>query len=279
MRTFFVVSVLAFVVAVSASAGQNAPPANPRGNDPTPEERRQAVAGNPAVQLGMKLYRERCAECHGADAKGVARHDLTQLWASGATDAQVFGIIRAGVPNTIMPSSSAPDEELRAIVAYLHSLNASAGESIGAGPAGVLASGAGGPAGERTFQTMCAGCHALNGRGGRLGPDLSRLGRTQSRQQWTTAIRNPDAAIANGYRAVTLVTRDGRRIRGAEKSEDAFSIQIMDTQQRLQGYLKADLREVVAESTSLMPAFGPDRLSDRDLDELLTFLSRPPGTP
>jgi putative heme-binding domain-containing protein len=132
-------------------------------------------------------------------------------------------------------------------------------------------------AGERTFQSTCEGCHAVNGRGGRLGPDLSRAGQ-QTRQQLTTAIRNPSAAIANGYRPVTIVTRDGRRIRGVEKSEDAFSIQIMDAQQRLQGYLKADLREVVADTASLMPAFTTDRLSDRDLDDLLTFLGSAAGS-
>ena len=78
------------------------------------------------VRTGAGLFRERCAECHGADAKGVAGHDLTQLWASGATDERVFQTIRAGVPNTLMPSSTAPDDELRALVAYLRSLNGSA---------------------------------------------------------------------------------------------------------------------------------------------------------
>ena len=260
MRTFLVAPALAFVVVAVAAAGQNPPPAGPRTADPA------------AAAQGMKLYRERCAECHGADAKGVARHDLTQLWASGATDAQVFGIIRSGVPNTLMPSSSAPDDELWALVAYLRSLNTA--PSPGS-PAPNPASSA--SAGEGTFQSMCAGCHALNGRGGRLGPDLSRAGQTQSRPQLTTAIRNPSAAIGNGFRPVTLVTRDGRKIRGVEKSEDAFSIQIMDTQQRLQGYLKAELREVVSESLSLMPEFPASRLSDRDLDDLLTFLSSAAG--
>ena len=75
------------------------------------------------VRTGAGLFRERCAECHGADAKGVAGHDLTQLWASGATDERVFQTIRAGVPNTLMPSSTAPDDELRALVTYLRSLN------------------------------------------------------------------------------------------------------------------------------------------------------------
>ena len=62
---------------------------------------------------------------------------------------------------------------------------------------------------------------------------------------------------------------------GARKSEDAFSIQIMDTREQLQGYLKANLREVTRDTTSLMPSFGPGALSDADLDDLLGFPPRP----
>src|SRR5688572_25061282 len=109
------------LLAAGVSAGQNPGSANPRAGDPA------------AVTVGSRLYRERCAECHGADAKGVARHDLTRLWAAGATDAQVFGIIRTGVPNTIMPSSAAPDDELWAIVSYLRSLNPAGVEATGGG--------------------------------------------------------------------------------------------------------------------------------------------------
>ena len=70
-----------------------------------------------------------------------------------------------------------------------------------------------------------------------------------------------------------MVTGDGREIRGVKKGEDAFSVQILDTAERLQGYLKADLRDMRDEEQSLMPAFGPDRLSDGDLDDLLRFLA------
>jgi hypothetical protein len=72
---------------------------------------------------------------------------------------------------------------------------------------------------------------------------------------------------------VTLVTRDGKRIRGVRKGEDPFSIQIMDTRERLQGYVKADLRDVSRDPQSLMPGFGVDRLADRDLEDLLEFLA------
>jgi hypothetical protein len=71
---------------------------------------------------------------------------------------------------------------------------------------------------------------------------------------------------------VALVTQDGQRIRGVSKSEDSFSIQIVDTDERLQGYLKADLQGIVREERSLMRQFGPDRLSDEALDDLLRYL-------
>jgi cytochrome c oxidase cbb3-type subunit III len=217
-----------------------------------------------AAARGGDLFRERCAECHGADGKGVAGHDLTRLWAAGATDARVLQTIRNGVPNTIMPSTNAPDDDLRAVVAYLRGLN---GPVSGATARGNAATG------ERIFSSMCASCHAVDGRGGRLGPELSRIGEGQSRDALTRAIRDPNAATAAGYQTVTLVTRDGQRIRGTIKGEDAFSIQIMDTGERLQGYLKSRLREVLHERGSLMPAFGADRVSDSDLEDLLQYLS------
>jgi putative heme-binding domain-containing protein len=245
----------------------------------TPQDADQA-----AVRTGGALFRERCAECHGSDAKGITGHDLTRLWTSGATDERVFQTIRSGVPNTIMPSSSAPDEELRSVVRYLRNLN----DAAIAGPAapetsrGTSTSTSTGVLdinhGEAVFWSTCGSCHAVNGRGGRLGPDFTRIGPTQSREALISAIRAPVPSAAGGYQAVTLVTRDGQRIRGAMKSEDAFSIQIMDTHEQLQGYLKARLREVTREPASLMPAFGADRLTDRDLDDLVAFLNTRRGS-
>ena len=80
--------------------------------------------------------------------------------------------------------------------------------------------------------------------------------------------------IADGYQPVTLVTRDGQRIRGVKKNEDAFSVQIMDTHERLQGYVKSDLKEMIDEETSLMPDFASDRLPDAALDDLVAYLQR-----
>jgi cytochrome c oxidase cbb3-type subunit III len=222
-----------------------------------------------AVQTGAALFRERCADCHGPDAKGVRGPDLTRLWTRDAAatgpsvDDRVFQTIRAGVANSIMPPTSAPDDEIRAIVAYLRSISTVTGE-VSTGNAAN---------GERVFSATCVSCHQINGRGGRLGPDLSRIAAAQTSQVLTRAIRDASASFTPTYEPVTIVTREGDQIRGTRKSEDAFSIQIMDTRQRLQGYLKANLRDVTRDKKSLMPDYGPDRLSDSDLNDLLAYLS------
>ena len=73
-----------------------------------------------------------------------------------------------------------------------------------------------------------------------------------------------------GYRTVTVVTSDGERIQGLKKAEDTFSIQIVDTSERLQGYLKADLQTVQDEAESLMPPFAISPCRKTSLHRLAT---------
>ena len=62
------------------------------------------LEGNPdAIRGGMGLFRARCADCHGMDAKGVRGPDITQVWASGRTDQGLFNTIKNGIPGTEMP--------------------------------------------------------------------------------------------------------------------------------------------------------------------------------
>lgn len=228
-----------------------------------------AQGGNPydgdpaAIRAGRALFANRCTDCHGPDARGRNGPDLTVLWEATTPDERVFETIRAGVPGSVMPSSGAPDQELWAIVAYLKSVSTVDAVANVAGDAG---------RGREVFASTCVRCHRVAGEGGTMGPNLSIIGRVRSRDVLARAIREPSASVAAGYRPVTIVTREGERIRAAIKGEDAFSIQIVDTQGRLQGYLKSDLQEVARGEGSLMPAFGPDRLNAAALDDLLAYL-------
>jgi cytochrome c oxidase cbb3-type subunit III len=221
-------------------------------------------ADQAAIRAGALLFGTRCSECHGADAKGLAGPDLTRLWQSGVSDERIFNTVRSGVPDTIMPPSTASDRENWAVIAFL--------KSISTVPPFVSETG-NVERGLVLFASQCARCHRARDAGGSLGPDLSRIAQVRSRDALTIAIRDPDALIAPGFKTVTLVTRDGVRISGLRKGEDAFSIQILDTDERLRGYVKTGVEEVIREERSLMPALGPDQLSNSDLEDLLAFLA------
>jgi putative heme-binding domain-containing protein len=223
-----------------------------------------------SIRNGMTLYRWRCGECHALDATGYRGPDLTAVMASGVADEHLFDVIRSGVPGTEMPPSGMWDDELLQIMAYLRSLN-----SVTA-PAEAVAGNV--DHGKQLFASNCATCHQVNGHGGRLGPDLSRIGVARSRAALAREIRTPSEWIAPNYETVTLVTKDGQKIRAIKKNEDAFSIQVMDSRERLQGYVKANLQDVLHDTTSMMPVFPPQRLSDSDLNDVIGYLTTLRGT-
>jgi putative heme-binding domain-containing protein len=219
-----------------------------------------------AIRSGMGIFRSRCADCHGMDARGIRAPDLTQVWAAGRTDEGLHGTVKTGVAGTEMPSFGPrmSDDDVWKTLAYLRTLAAPAPTDAPRGNA---------QNGERLFRVNCASCHRVNGRGGRLGPDLSRVGLARTRTAMTRQIRGAVEDFGTGYAPVTLTTPTGQQITGVKKNEDLFSVQIMDTGERIQGYLREDMKAVTNDTRSAMPAFPVDRLSESDLDDVLAYLS------
>jgi cytochrome c oxidase cbb3-type subunit 3 len=237
------------------------------------------LAGNPKqIQEGAFLFRSNCALCHGLSARGGSRGpDLTRgVWNHGSSDAEIFHTILNGIPGTLMPANDLTDLEAWEVVAYLRSLARGAPRQIAGDRL----------AGERIFQGdgNCWLCHMVNGKGGRVGPDLSSVGSRRSPEFLIDKIRNPNKNLAPGQmepekewpydaEAVTVVTQDGKTVRGVLRNEDTFSIQIMDLQEDLHSYLKKDLRDVTHEGKSLMPPSDEDALSNQQLRDLVAYLN------
>ena len=232
-------------------------------SDTLPPGKSPHLGNKASIRSGQTLYRVRCGDCHGLDARGYRGPDLTAVL-GGMPDERLFQTIRKGVPGTEMPPSTAPDDDVLMIIAYLRDMNAGGSTEPVTGNV---------ENGAKLFAGQCASCHRVGTKGGRLGPDLSRVGAARSRAALVREIRTPSEWIPPGYETVTLVTGDGQKIRGVKKNEDVFSIQIMDTRERIQGHRRSALREVTYEPTSLMPVFGPERLNDADLGDLVAYLS------
>lgn len=226
------------------------------------------IGDQKAIDQGRAVYRGRCAACHGMDAKGYRGPDLTTgEWIHGGSDVQLFKTVKSGVPGTEMPGNgNMLEDEVWRVLAYLRSLAVPSASSERGDAA----------RGEQIFwaknQGNCGQCHMIDGRGGRLGPNLSRIGAARSVAALEREIRQPAEFIPVGYETVTVVTRDGRKMRGTRKNEDTFSVQVMTANEDILSFFKRDVTSVVPDSQSLMPAYGPERLPSADLDDLVRYL-------
>ena len=234
-----------------------------------------------AIREGASLFRANCSPCHGLDAHGGGRGpDLTTgRWLHGGTDQAIFNTISQGVSGTEMPANAFEDGETWSLVAYLRSVSAPAPSPL-AGDS---------TAGERLFfgKEKCASCHMVKGRGGHLGPDLSRVGAARSLAYLTESVREPNKELSLGYTdpnnhygipleydTVVVVTRDGKHLQGVARNEDAFSLQLLGDDDQLHLLSKADLAEVRHERRSLMPAYTFQMLTPAELQDLLAYLSK-----
>jgi alcohol dehydrogenase (cytochrome c) len=157
------------------------------------------------------------------------------------------------------------DHETWQILAYLRTLAASNRPEPPRGDA---------ENGKKVYQANCVSCHRVNGAGGRLGPDLSRIGAARSREVLELRIRGGVEGFLPGYEPVTLTPATGTAVVGVKKNEDLFSVQIMDSRERIQGYDKSSLKELQDNPRSAMPAFGSNRISEKELDDLIRYLRR-----
>jgi len=250
----------------------------------TADDRNPLAGDAKAAKAGEYEFRINCALCHGLGAKGGGRGpDLTRAQKKHAhSDAEMFQIISNGIAGTAMPANGTngqgvgmTDEEIWQIVAYIRSQEAKA-------PAKGLANAV---HGKELFygDANCALCHMVEGKGGRLGPDLTAVGGSRTREAIVDSVRNPSRRLAWGlteatkefpqeYESVTAVTADGRQIKGVALNEDSFSVQIMDAGEHIHLLDKEKLRSFQKSRESAMPKYDTDVLSDKDLEDIVAYL-------
>jgi cytochrome c oxidase cbb3-type subunit I/II len=143
------------------------------------------------VSRGGKLFAANCASCHGSTGRGDGKASASllpkpaNLTAATFSDERLSSVLWNGVAGSSMPPwRQLPTEDLRALVAYIHSLH-----PPGAEPSMQVATILNG--GESLFVANCASCHGGGGAGngptaGALAPSPTnfRLKRPTQERAW-----------------------------------------------------------------------------------------------
>ncbi len=262
----------ALLIVFAAATGVRAQDKNPFANDAK------------AAKLGEFQFRSNCAFCHGLGARGGGRGpDLTRARKKhGNADADLFRTINEGVPGTAMPQNGATqqgvgmtEEEIWQVISYIRSVQVKT-DAQSAGNA---------QRGKELFfgSATCSTCHMIQGKGGRLGPDLTATGSARSTDYIIESVRNPSRRLAQGiseamkefsqeYETVTVVDSSGQKFQGVVLNEDNFTLQMMDTGEQLHLFEKDKLKSFEKSRESLMPVYDQKMLPEKDLQDIVAFL-------
>ena len=131
------------------------------------------------------------------------------------------------------------------------------------------------PSGKNVFAAHCATCHAIDGTGGQVGPDLSGI-RNQPADAILLHVVVPDYDIAAGYQSYVVETRDGRTLVGRLEAEAPNSVTLRDGAAQAHVILRSDVISMSASIRSLMPAELERAMSEQDLADLIAYLKADP---
>lgn len=122
---------------------------------------------------------------------------------------------------------------------------------------------------------QCIRCHAVGGSGGEVGPELTSIANTLSREEILESLVAPSERIAPGYGVVTATLSSGDTVRGVlrEESDSHFVLTVDDEERMIQ---KSDI-ESVNITPSSMPDMG-DLLTRRELRDLVEFMTTLDGS-
>ena len=215
------------------------------------------------LQAGEHFYRAACAICHDFDGRGLLGHgpEIRTATPGRSTDAELYETIKNGFPPE-MPRISFSEKERWQVVAFVQSLR-QASKTVGDPAAGAtLFRGKG----------ECLGCHKVHGKGGPFGPVLSEIGALRSVEEIETSIRAPNQDVSSAYWRVRAVTKDGEKVTGRRLNEDTYSVQLLDSNERLRSLMKGDLQKFEIDGNSMMPSYE-GKLNEQEIDDLVAYLA------
>lgn len=216
------------------------------------------------IEDGSRAFRNSCQGCHGPDGDEIAGVDLGRgQFKRASSDADLVRIILNGVPGTAMPPVRMAEEQAARIVAYLRSAAASRRSITAVGDP---------VSGKALFEGKgkCATCHRVDGAGGLLGPELSRIGQVRRAVELEQSILDPDAEVLPTNRFYRVVTRAGETVTGRLLNHDTFTVQLLDSSEQLRSFVKADLREQGFVPSPMPSAKGT--LAAQEVTDVVSYL-------
>ena len=121
-------------------------------------------------------------------------------------------------------------------------------------------------------KASCSTCHAIGGNGGKIGPDLTRIGAIRGGPDFLESVLLPSVSFARGFEPVSVVTKDGQVFAGIVSRETAEAFHVIQSATSTVRVLRSDVAQIELAQVSIMPEGLDKQVSEPDLRNLFAFL-------
>lgn len=121
--------------------------------------------------------------------------------------------------------------------------------------------------------TACASCHQVMDKGGKLGPNLSQVGKLYNREQLATHVLFPSLAVREGYQLVTVLLEGGQVYSGRIVEETDETLYLGDVALKRHRIAVDDIDMRINRTVSIMPQGLCSKLSLEQFSDLIAFLT------
>lgn len=122
----------------------------------------------------------------------------------------------------------------------------------------------------------CGSCHAIQGEGSNIGPDLTQLGTRFTSKDMLEAILEPNKVVSDQYAATVFVMKDGNSIVGRLTNEDDNNYFVSQNPFAPQELREIPRKDVVSTNLSRISVMMPgliNGLNNEELKDLLAYLA------
>ncbi len=121
-------------------------------------------------------------------------------------------------------------------------------------------------------KASCSACHAIGYLGGKVGPDLTQIGKIRSERDLLESIVFPSASLVRSYEPVQVTTKSGKVYNGLIVKDGPEEIVLATGPNQEARISRDDIEEVQPSKVSVMPAGLDQQLTVRELADLVAFL-------
>ncbi len=126
-----------------------------------------------------------------------------------------------------------------------------------------------------TRDVTCSKCHVINGKGSKVGPDLTGIGAVQTPQYLIESVLKPSVVIVKGFETMYLMTTDGMAYNGLLVSQDEEEVVLMvDEDGVMEEYVfyPDEIAQMQKQDVSIMPGNLSEMLTTKEFYGIISFL-------